>query len=113
LLFRKVFGSVADMNINTKNMIADELKELLKKIAHAQGIDLTKNRYTIWSENGPWSEDGKHLIYESSAPDMSEKDRKVKECILKTSYSRTLILDAIQDRLEIIPPDGKITICNS
>ena len=99
------------MNINTKDMTEDELKAFLKERARAEGIDLTdpNNRYTIWSENGVWSEDGKHVTHEASAADMMEKKRKVRECIRKNSYSRTMILDAVQDRLEIVLPDGKVT----
>jgi hypothetical protein len=100
------------MTVNTKDMTEDELKATLKDRSRAERIDLAdpKNAYTIWSENGVWSEDGKHLTHEASAAHMSEKERKVRECILKTSYSRTMILDAVQDGVEIVLPDGKVTV---
>jgi hypothetical protein len=99
-------------NKNTKNMTEDELKATLKERAHAEGKDLTdpRNRYTIWSENGVWSENALHLIFEGFAANLSEKDRAVRECALKTSYSRIMVLDALQDRIDIVLPDGHITV---
>jgi hypothetical protein len=101
------------MNINTKDMTEDKLKAFLKERARAEGIDLTdpKNRYTIWSEGGPWSPEGKHVNPEGSAANVSEKELKIKASITKNGYSRTLILDAVLDQIEIRLGDGKVTEC--
>jgi hypothetical protein len=101
------------MNINTKEMTEDEMKEFLKQRARAEGIDLAdpKNRYTIWSEGGPWSPEGKHVNPEGSAANVSDKELKIKASITRNGYSRTLVLDAVLDRIEIRLGDGKVTEC--
>jgi hypothetical protein len=97
--------------MNIHKMSEDELKATLKERALAERIDLTdpKNRHTIWSENGIWSEKADHIHYEGSAANVMEKQRKAGECMLKSSYSRTMILDAALDRIEIVLPDGNVT----
>ena len=101
------------MNINTKDMTEDKLKAFLKERARAEGIDFTRpeNRYTIWSEGGPWSPEGRHVNLEGSATNVSEKELKAKASIMKNGYSRTLILDAVLDQIEIRLGDGKVTEC--
>jgi hypothetical protein len=45
-------------------------------------------------------------MFEGSAASAAEKKRAVRECAVKTGYSRTLILDALQDQIEVVPPLG-------
>jgi hypothetical protein len=101
--------------MNTKQMTEGELKIMLKERARAEIKDLAdpKNTYTIWSENGVWSQDAVHIIFEGSTAHVWEKECKVRKCMVKTSYSRTMILDAVADRIEIVLPNGKVTIVAS
>ena len=90
---------------NTKKMNPDQLKEVLKRRAREEGIDLAdqRNRYTFWSENGIWSEGARHLLFEGFAADVLEKQHKLSEYTMKTAGSRMMILDALQDQIEIVP----------
>jgi hypothetical protein len=90
---------------NTQKMNPDQLKEVLKRRAREEGIDLLdpRNQYTFWSENGIWSEGARHLLFEGIAADSLERQRKLRECTMKTAGSRMMILDALQDQIEIVP----------
>jgi len=85
-------------------MNEEELKAALYGRAREEGIDLSdpKNRFTIWSENGIWCEKAAHILYEGSAATILEKQFRVGECARKTGYSRTMVLDAFQDQIEIV-----------
>jgi hypothetical protein len=95
-------------NVNTKKMSQDELKETLKRRAREEGVD--RKPYTIWCENGDYSPGAQHLHLEGSAADAAEKDFEVGEAILKCGHSRIMILDAVHDQIEIVLPDGKVTV---
>jgi hypothetical protein len=91
--------------VNTKHLTQDELRPALKERARDMGIDLfdPSNRFTIWSENGTWSTGAKHVLFEDSAGDESERRRKAADCMVKTGYSRTFILNALRDQVEVLP----------
>jgi hypothetical protein len=92
---------------NTRNMTADRLKATLKARAREEGADC---RYTIWSENGIWSEGAAHVLFEGAALSAPEAERKARESSEKSGYSRTFIWDAVEDRIEIFPPRGAATV---
>ena len=94
--------------MNTRNMTLDELKVTLHERARVKGIDPTdpEHRFTVWSENGAWCKDAAHILFEGSAATEQEKEFKVSECVRKTGYSRTMVLDARRDQIEIVPPMG-------
>ncbi len=101
--------------MNTRNMNEGELKTALYERAREEGVDLTdpKNRFTIWSENGIWCEKAAHLLHEGPAATIPEKQLKVGECARKTGYSRTMILDAFQDQIEIMLALGAVSAFGS
>jgi hypothetical protein len=88
----------AQSAVRTPEMTDNQLKELVKDRAKDEGLDPSDpaKRYTIWSENGIWSTEGRHVLFEGSAGTLSEKEGKVRDCAAKTGYSRVFILDSVE-----------------
>jgi hypothetical protein len=82
---------------NTMKATATQIKTLLEKQALTEGPDLNdpQNRFTIWSENGPFGgfycEGHAEFDYQTAA--------KLGECLALKNHSRTAVLDALEDRL--------------
>lgn len=70
---------------------------------------ITLTDHTIRSENGTWSNDAAHLLFEGAAMDAAAKDRRIEEVSEMSGYSRTMVLDALQDSVEIIPARARRT----
>ena len=94
--------------VDTERMSFEELRPILEGRADALGIDRTdpRNRFTLWSENGFAGESAQHLLFEGAAAAEPEMRRLVIECAVKTGNSRTLVLDSLQAKAEIVPARG-------